>query len=239
MRAPLPVRRILPLAASLLLWGPVAAFADVAMTMANGKVTIVARGATPRQILVEWARLGQTRIVNLDRVPGGPDTFELRDVPEAKALAIVLRAAAGYIAAPRPMGVPGASLYDRIMIMPASIASAAPMAMPMRQAQGGQMPVFESAPDPTGLANEEPVDIAGTPVFPGSDGNPPVVTPGQMPQLPAQFQNGLPPSVVPGEGPPTNTTTTPTPATTPGAGQFVAPLPGVLPGPAQPPQPKP
>jgi hypothetical protein len=109
--------------------------------------------------------------------------------------------------------------------------------MPIRQAQGGQMPVFEPPPDPTSLANDEPVDIQGTPVFPGSDGNPPIVTPGQMPQLPAQFQNGLPPSVL--SEPATNTTTPTTPATTPGAGQYVAPMPGVLPVPAQSPQPKP
>lgn len=234
MRTCLLVRRLVPFAVVLLLAGPAAARAgDVSLSMANGKVTIVARGATPRQILTEWARLGQTRIVNLERVPGGPDTFELHDVPESKALAIVLRAAAGYIAAPRPAGVPGASLYDRIMVLPTSIASAPPA--PIRQVQAGQMPVFEAPPDPTSLANDEPVDVQGMPVFPGADGNPPVVTPGQMPQLPSQFQSGLPPSVLSGEPP---TTTTPTPSTMPGPGQYVAPLPGVLPIPAQNPQPK-
>ncbi len=100
-----------------------AASADVSLTLANGKVTIVARNATPRQVLAEWAAAWSTRIVNLERVPGGPDTFELRDVPESKALAIVLRASAGYIAAPRPAGMPGTSVYDRIMVLPTSVAS--------------------------------------------------------------------------------------------------------------------
>ena len=48
------------------------ASADVRVTMQNGRVSIVAKDATVRQILMEWARVGQTKIVNVDRVPGGP-----------------------------------------------------------------------------------------------------------------------------------------------------------------------
>ena len=32
-----------------------------------------------RQILAEWARVGQTRIVNVERIPGGPMTIELNE----------------------------------------------------------------------------------------------------------------------------------------------------------------
>ena len=53
------------------------ASADVQLTMQNGRVSIVAKDATVRQILTEWARVGQTKIVNVERVPGGPMTLEL------------------------------------------------------------------------------------------------------------------------------------------------------------------
>ena len=42
-----------------------AARADVQLTMQNGRVSLVAKDATVRQILTEWARVGQTQIVNV------------------------------------------------------------------------------------------------------------------------------------------------------------------------------
>ena len=36
-------------------------FADVRVTMQDGKVSVVAKDATLRQILTEWARVGQTK----------------------------------------------------------------------------------------------------------------------------------------------------------------------------------
>ena len=39
-------------------------------------------GAVP-QILAEWSRIGQTRVVNGDKVPGGPLTLQFVDMPEA------------------------------------------------------------------------------------------------------------------------------------------------------------
>src|SRR5215218_4286482 len=75
--------------------------ADVHVTMNNGRVTVLAKDATLRQILTEWAKVGQTNVVNVERVPGAPMTLELRDVPEAQALEILLRPLSGYMAAPR------------------------------------------------------------------------------------------------------------------------------------------
>ena len=72
--------------------------------MQDGRVSIVAKDATVRQILAEWARVGQTNIVNVDRVPGGPLTLELTNVPEAQALEVLLRSLSGYITAPRTAG---------------------------------------------------------------------------------------------------------------------------------------
>src|SRR5215212_4124881 len=109
--------------------------ADVRITMANGNVTMSAKDATIRQILAEWARVGQTQMVNVERLSGGPVSLELTNVPEAQALDTVLRSAGGYLAAPRATPLPNASLYDRIFFLPSSPAApparaAAPPAPP-------------------------------------------------------------------------------------------------------------
>ncbi len=75
--------RVLIVAACLAMGLPSAAQAgEVRLTMQGGRVTLVARDATLRQILTEWAKVGQTRIVNMERVPGGPVSLELKDVPD-------------------------------------------------------------------------------------------------------------------------------------------------------------
>jgi hypothetical protein len=104
---------------------PSAAMADVHVTMQNGRVSVVAKDATIRQILTEWARVGQTKIVNVERIPGGPMTLELNNVPESTALEVLLRAMSGYIAAPRAIEAANLSRYDRIIVMP-TLASARP-----------------------------------------------------------------------------------------------------------------
>jgi hypothetical protein len=104
---------------------PSAVFADVHVTMQNGRVSVVAKDATIRQILTEWARVGQTKIVNVERIPGGPITLELNNVPESTALEVLLRAMSGYIAAPRAVEAANLSRYDRIIVMP-TLASARP-----------------------------------------------------------------------------------------------------------------
>ena len=87
--------------AAIVLLSAASASADVQLTMQNGRVTIVAKDASVRQILTEWARVGHTKIVNVERIPGGPMTLELRNVPEAQALDVLLRTLSGYITAPR------------------------------------------------------------------------------------------------------------------------------------------
>src|SRR5215212_9669896 len=99
------------------------ALADVHVSMENGRVTVVAKDATLRQILTEWARVGQTKVVNVERVPGAPMTLELRDVPEAQALEILLRPLSGYMAAPRAAQAANLSRFDRIVVMPTVAAA--------------------------------------------------------------------------------------------------------------------
>src|SRR5258708_8459004 len=105
------------LGACLLLAGASTAAADVQLALHNGRVTLNAKDATVRQILTEWARVGQTKIVNVERIPGGPVTLQLVDVPEGQALDILLRAVSGYMAAPRPTVSANASRYDRILVL--------------------------------------------------------------------------------------------------------------------------
>ena len=76
---------------------------DLKLTIQNGRVTIIAHDVPLQQILQEWARLGNTKIVNAEKVVGLPVTLELVDVPERQALDTLLRSTAGYLAAPRPI----------------------------------------------------------------------------------------------------------------------------------------
>ncbi len=115
------------------------ASADVQLTMQNGRVTLVAKDATVRQILAEWARVGHTKIVNLEAVPGGPITLELNNVTEAQALDVLLRSLSGYIAAPRAVEVANFSRLDRIIIMPTLAAARPAVSSP-------PPPVFQQTP---------------------------------------------------------------------------------------------
>lgn len=107
-------------ALALLLLALPASAQQLSLEIRDGLVTLQATNATVRQILAEWARVGGTRVVGGDRVTGAPLTLSLEGVPEAKALDIVLRGAAGYMAAARPVPGTGRSGYDRILILATS-----------------------------------------------------------------------------------------------------------------------
>jgi hypothetical protein len=114
-------------------------------------VTIVAKDATIRQILTEWARVGQTKIVNVERIPGGPVTLELRDVPEQQALRVLLRSLGGYVTAPRTTMVANASVFDRILVMPVTAPPPSPVsaqtaAAPPPPFAAFQPPQFQQPP---------------------------------------------------------------------------------------------
>ena len=86
----------------------------------DGLVTLSAINVPVRQILAEWAKVGGTRVVGAERITGAPLTLSLEGVPEGKALDIVLRGAAGYMAAARPVPGAGRSIYDRILVLATS-----------------------------------------------------------------------------------------------------------------------
>lgn len=133
------------------------AHADVRLTMVDGHVSLTATNATIREILAEWARVGQTKIVNAERVTGAPMTIQLTGVPEEQALQVILRAVSGYVAAPRSTDVPNASRFDRILIVPTTTparpAPAAPPVFPQPRVGSPQLPVSIDTNDD--LAGEE------------------------------------------------------------------------------------
>jgi hypothetical protein len=103
--------------------------AQLTLQISNGRVTLDANNVPARQILAEWARIGGTKIVGGEKVTGAPLTIKLVDMPEKQALDIILRNVAGFMAAPRlASAAPGASSYDRILIMATSSAPAPPPA---------------------------------------------------------------------------------------------------------------
>ena len=113
--------RALTVTAILLGWTCAAqAQQSVRLEFNDGKVTLSARDAPLRAILGEWARLGGATVVNGDRVVGQPVTLELTAVPERQALDVLLRGVSGYMIAPRRAGSSGASMFDRILILPTS-----------------------------------------------------------------------------------------------------------------------
>jgi len=213
------------------------ALADVQLTIRDGRVSLVAKDATVRQILTEWARVGQTKIVNVERIPGGPITLELKDVPEQEALEVLLRSVSGYMAAPRATVVANASAFDRIIVMPTSVAPRTPVG-------GAPPPVFQQPgmPGPFGQPrqgeddqgeDERPVPPTVIPPNRGPVFNtfpqPQIVNPQQPSVLP------FPQGVVPAGDPP--------PATNPPGVQPASPfggaaVPGMIvkppPGQAQP-----
>ena len=172
-----------------------AAAGELKLTIQNGLVTLSADEVPLSAIMAEWARVGQTRIVNGDKV-STPVSLQIVDMPERRALDILLRAVSGYIVAERPAPIAGASVFDRIMILPTSRppANTGPLVSPP--------PTF--VPRPV------------NPPVPDMDDEQPLPPGVQRPPAP-----GVPQPMVPGpQNPPANA-----PMTAPRPGQLPAPAP--------------
>jgi hypothetical protein len=181
---------------------------ELKLTMQDGRVTLIATNVPLRQILLEWARIGQAKVVNADKLTGGNVTLQLVDQPERDVLDILLRSAAGYIAAPRPTVVAGAAVYDRVTIMATSRPPAAVASAPS--------PTFQRPPPPSS-DGDEPINVTMPPPPPN-----PVTS--QFPGMMPQNQQNLP-----------ATATQPGPLTSPRPGALPAPaMPPGVPNPYQP-----
>lgn len=101
---------------------------QVKLEIRDGLVTLDAKDASLREIFAEWSRVGQTRVVNAESVPGVPMTIQFTGVPERQALETLLRSAAGFVAAPRAVMQASVSVFDRIVLMPGTRPAGVPMA---------------------------------------------------------------------------------------------------------------
>ena len=207
-----PMRSRFIVAALVVLLGASSASAQVlSLEFHDGRVRLTAENVPVSRILDEWARLGGTKIVNGERVPGAPVTLQLTDVPERQALDTVLRGAAGYMVLARDTVTPGASAFDKILVLPTT--SRAPAAAAPAQ----------PAPPPPQFQNRLDTDI---------DLDEPAENP--QPQSPGTFPRSRVPANAPPNAPPPASTQDEEPA------QIEAPAPapgnpfGVVPGGARP-----
>jgi hypothetical protein len=221
---------------------------QVRLEIHDGKVTLNAKDATVRDILIEWSRVGHTEIINAERVPAAPVTLELNGVPERDALETVLRSSAGFVAAQRAVPESTASVFDRILVMPGSrpdvVATTTAAATTSPAPPPGRRPFFQQRPAPPPAVDDqdEPLPTASMPL-PGAP-TPGAAQPGTMtPGQPVNPSGGAgtnlmqPPGQVPQPNAPPQA---PSPYTSPsgapyGAGQ--APAPGATQQQAPPPTP--
>ena len=99
--------------------GPLLGAEEVRMAIDGGRVTLSATEAPLADVLAEWSRVGGTRFVGAETLGRETVTLRLVDADEADAIRLLLRSAAGYVAAPRRAGAAGAARYDRVTILAA------------------------------------------------------------------------------------------------------------------------
>jgi len=173
---------------------------ELRLSIGNGRVTIVAQDVTVKQILDEWGRVGQTKVVGAERLAPTLVTIELRDVAEGRALESLLRSASGYIAKPRALtAAGGTSTIDCVLIMPTSRPPAAATTAPPFNAGRPQpqvvMPniVDDDVDTPSPILPPGAVPPQGQQVAPMQyQGQPPMQYPGQPPMQPNQQPNQQP-----------------------------------------------
>jgi len=198
------------------------------MEFRDGTVSISAVDVPLSQVLSEWARLGQTRIVNLEKVSGAPLTVELANVPEKQALEVLLRNLPGYLVAARTVPTGAGSQFDRIVVMPGTIPPAQPA---MRAAAPPpQPPPMPQAPMPPmgGIVEDQdqPVQDAAEQAVPAEEQQPQLLAqPGIQPGPPVASGQQADGEEQPQQQQPRG------PGAAPVQGVIIAPQPGQLPVP--------
>ena len=126
---------------------PAAGAEELALAIAEGRVTLTATEAPLGDVLAEWSRAGNTRFEGVGELGSARVTLHLEGVPEREALRLLLRPAAGFLAAPRRSQGSGASIYGRVWVR---ADRRAPQAAPNGVSQGGRptlpRPVREAPP---------------------------------------------------------------------------------------------
>lgn len=211
------MRKLFPAFVLAVLVIPAPASAQLKLTMDGGMVTLIAKDVPLSTIMAEWAKVGKTNIVNGDKI-FTPVTLQLENVPERKALDILLRNAAGYMIAERAAPMAGGSAFDRILILPTSrppanapplqpttpapFAPPRPMPVPVQDDQEPTLPPQNPmVPGQPGMAQPGNPNNPNAPQAPLTAPRPGMLTP--PPQQPVPFGTPRPPG---GGGTPTNPT---------------------------------
>ena len=186
----------------------------VRVTFTDGRVSVIAENATVLDILREWSRVGGSTFVRAEQIPSTERlTLRLENVTETRALEVLLRSAAGYMAGPRKPA--GLSTIGTVVIMPVSIAASVP------QGPAAMQPI----PDVT-ANNDAFVQMTR----PDNDGPTQRQTPPPYPMPnPQNVANAPAPQTAPGssigQASPLGGTTT---QTVPGLGAVTSSQPGVI-----------
>jgi hypothetical protein len=164
-------------------------------------VTVVAKAVSLRRVVGEWARIGGVRVVNPEHIPEAPVTVELRDVPEAVAVDVLLRGLPGYFLQQRPPDAAGHSAFDRLVVA-GTLALRSPAA-----AGAGRMPGTPGDDRSDGAETDLWSPPPGTaPAVGGAMGAPPDIPPAAparaiQPSMPGQTRPGAAPATVPSKEP--------------------------------------
>jgi hypothetical protein len=166
---------------------------------ADGNVTLIANGATVREILAEWTRKGGTPFYGAERLPATPLSLRFEHRPDAEVIASLLRNAAGYVLGPKRDAAAGASELEVVFVLATSTPSAV---------TGYSAPTYTPPPQPQVSTVGSP-DAEIPPVGPGRAGAPPQPNapppPGPAPR--PSGVSGVAVPVVPVVGVPPTTTT--------------------------------
>lgn len=118
------------------------------MSFSAGNVTIRAENVTLRDIMIEWSRTGGSRMVNADRLGGGPLPYvEFDNQPETLVLRSLLRDIPGYGAAPRLAPEPGTSAFASVFLLPSRTVPVSAAPGPATPSGQAPPPVEDSADD--------------------------------------------------------------------------------------------
>ena len=147
----------------------------------GGKVSLVANGATLREILAEWSRKGGTPFVGAERLSGGPLVLQYDHRPETEVVGSLLRSASGVIISPRLEASVGASQIGVVYVLATSNASAATPSY--------STPTYSAPPPQVSSQGSPDQEVA------------PIGGPGRAGQPPAQQQQAPPPAPTPAPRP--------------------------------------
>ena len=136
---------------------PLPGAGEIRISMDRGRVTLVATDAPLADVIAEWSRVGDMRFVGAETLGGEAITLHLIDAAEGDAIRLLLRSAAGYVAAPRRPGAPGAARYNRVTILAPGGTSAPARIRPAAPVRGGAVAAaVPAADDPSRPSSEAP-----------------------------------------------------------------------------------